>query len=231
MPPPMPPRSHRPRHALRPRRLRSPRPELLRLPLAILPLPRPDPSRATGYRLAPALGTLPTSQMGVPVDPAMLHRADGYPIGTPIMTHFARLDLTPLPQEESIDRSIAPDSLLGLFELTTDGARPIPCFAELDLRERDIAARTSSSARRCCCAKTRAISSLCGTSSTPTAPPSPRARRLPRCATMPPMASRGSRRGARASKRSSPCSPRPDGSATRSPSRGISHRERRVLAR
>lgn len=102
----------------------------------------PDPRRATGYVLAPAPGTLPTSQTGVPVDPAILHRLDGYPIGTPIMTLLPRLDLGPLPQEDSIERSLAADSPLALFEVTANGARPIPCFAELDLRERDPAART-----------------------------------------------------------------------------------------
>lgn len=101
-----------------------------------------DETRASGWRLAPSAGTLPVSAMGSPVEPALVERADGFPIGTPIMVHLPGVDLAQLPGEESIERSVAADTRLGLFEVGEDGARLVPCFAELDLRERRAAARS-----------------------------------------------------------------------------------------
>lgn len=101
-----------------------------------------DATRASGWRLAPAAGTLPVSAMGSPVEPALVERADGFPLGTPIMVHVPGVDLAQLPGEDSIERSVAADTRLGLFEVGEGGARLIPCFAELDLRERRDEARS-----------------------------------------------------------------------------------------
>lgn len=100
-----------------------------------------DPTRDTGWRLAPPRDGMPTSRGGVPVEPALLDRMDGFPLGTPIVTLIPHLDADRLPGEGAIERSVAADSPLGLFEDTADGLRPIPCFAELDAREADPAVR------------------------------------------------------------------------------------------
>lgn len=124
----------------------SPACEALVSEVCLLPWPSshfltPDESRDTGLRLAPPVEGLPVSSSGVPVDPGLVARSDGFPLGTPIVTLIPHLDVTPLPGEESIERSVAPDSALGLFEVTDDGLRAIPAFAELDAREVDPAAR------------------------------------------------------------------------------------------
>lgn len=100
-----------------------------------------DPSRDSGFRLTPPAVGMPVSQTGVPVEPALVERADGFPLGTPIITLIPHLDAASLPGEESIEGSIEPDSKLGLFEATPDGLRAIPAFAELDRREDDPAVR------------------------------------------------------------------------------------------
>ncbi len=100
-----------------------------------------DETRDSGYRLTPPASGMPVSQTGIPVEPALVARADGFPIGTPIVTLIPLVDDSTLPGEESIERSLEPDSTLGLFEATADGLRAIPAFAELDLREDDPALR------------------------------------------------------------------------------------------
>lgn len=116
-------------------------PEVCLLPWPSEHFLAPDESRDTGLRLAPPQVGMPVSQQRVPVDAALVSRADGFPLGTPIITLVPHLDASPLPGEDSIERSVAADSRLGLFEATADGLVPIPAFAELDSHEDDPAER------------------------------------------------------------------------------------------
>ena len=96
-----------------------------------------DSARKTGYTLTFGPTTLPQNEDGVHVDPTALKRLDGYSVGTPILTLFPNIDVSGLPREDQIDRSLAADAPILLFEAGDTGARRVPCFAELDLHETD----------------------------------------------------------------------------------------------
>ncbi len=95
---------------------------------------RADPSSPTGYRLA--FGTaLPANRQRRTINPEPWSRLDGYGLGVPIMTLFDDLDASMFADENHIDRSLAPDAPIVLFEVRGGVLTRVPYWAELDLNE------------------------------------------------------------------------------------------------
>lgn len=95
-----------------------------------------DASRATGYTLGFGETSLPASRSQGHSDPQPWRRLDGYGWGTPVITLFPEVDISEMPQEDSIERSM---ELLDegrqafYFQVTEQGLEPVPFWAELDL--------------------------------------------------------------------------------------------------
>ncbi|MEZ4474366.1 MAG: hypothetical protein R3F60_26990 [bacterium] len=96
-----------------------------------------DEGRATGYTLRFGAESLPANVQGVRIRPEVFERMDGYEPGVPLMLVVPGLDATDLPDERFIAESITADSPLLWFEDTGAGLRRVPCFAEVDPKERD----------------------------------------------------------------------------------------------
>ncbi len=103
---------------------------------------RPDTARPTGYALRFGPQSLPRSRRGTHIDGSSLSFMDGYGVGTPIMTLFANLDASSLPDENAIERSLAADAPAMLFEVEGATLRRVPYWAELDSQESDPALKT-----------------------------------------------------------------------------------------
>ncbi|MBI5516586.1 MAG: hypothetical protein HY909_22565 [Deltaproteobacteria bacterium] len=93
---------------------------------------RPDPSRRTGYTLAFGDTSLPANSVLKHVNPEPWRRMDGYSVGTPIMVQLPGVDVSAIADENSIERSLAPDASVLLFEVDGQNLRRLPYFAELD---------------------------------------------------------------------------------------------------
>jgi hypothetical protein len=91
-----------------------------------------DPSRKTGYHLEFGQTTLPGGAMGVHIRPEPYRKLDGYGIGTPIIVLFPNLDVSGLATEDHVERSLAPDAAILLFEDSGGTVKRIPYFVELD---------------------------------------------------------------------------------------------------
>lgn len=93
----------------------------------------PDATTVTGYRLQFGADTFPADRGGISMRPELFGHLDGYGLGTPIMALFDALDVTELPGEESIERSMAPESHTVLLRVLTDGSvERVPHWVELD---------------------------------------------------------------------------------------------------
>ena len=101
-----------------------------------------DPDRATGYTLTFGETTLPKNILDAYIAPDPYRRLDGYGLGAPIMAIFPNLDGSALPDEYQVGDSLADDAQVLLLEITDDGARRVPFWAELDGNERNAAMKT-----------------------------------------------------------------------------------------
>ncbi len=111
-------------------------------PACALPWPsalylKEDASRKTGYTLQFGKRSLPENKESIPIDPEAYRKRDGYSVGTPIMLTIPNLDLSGFPSENSLDKSLAADAPLLLFEVTGTGARRVPYWAESDLLDQE----------------------------------------------------------------------------------------------
>lgn len=97
-----------------------------------------DPTTATGYRLSIGATALPANRDGTHIKPDRYHRLDGFSIGAPFLVHFPTLDPSTLPDEDSLDDSMSPDSPILLFAVGDDGTTltQVPMWAEIDPREK-----------------------------------------------------------------------------------------------
>ena len=93
----------------------------------------PDASRQTGYAVELGPTTLPPDISNVHADPSIVD-VDGYTVGTAALVHFPEIDVTTLPGELDIERSLDDDAPIVLLEVTDAGTRRVPYWAELDSR-------------------------------------------------------------------------------------------------
>ncbi|UJR81098.1 hypothetical protein [Sandaracinus amylolyticus] len=93
----------------------------------------PDETTATGVRIEIPEAAMPRNFRAVPADPAILSRFDGFSAATSIITAFADIDPSNLPDEEHIEDSLAQGSPTVLIDAET-GER-VAHFAELDTWE------------------------------------------------------------------------------------------------
>ena len=91
-----------------------------------------DSTRKTGYTLSFGATTLPASVTGVHIQPDPYRRLDGYGLGTPIIVLFPNLDTTTLATEDHIERSLAADAAILLYEESDGALKRLPYFVELD---------------------------------------------------------------------------------------------------
>jgi hypothetical protein len=108
----------------------------------LLPFPsdaytRSDPTTGTGLRVDFPVTAMPRNAAGVPVDPAVWNRNDGFSPGSMILAHVPGLDLvrTGAAPSTDIGRSLRPDAPIVLLDTRT-GAR-VPYWAELDANATD----------------------------------------------------------------------------------------------
>ncbi len=97
---------------------------------------QPDAKTKTGQRLVFPPGALPSSTMGVPVDPVPWQRLDGFSVAPTLLVQVANLDISAMAHQKTIDKSVDKTSQTVWLEL--DGAgkvvRHIPHWVELDQR-------------------------------------------------------------------------------------------------
>jgi len=86
-------------------------------------------------------GALPKSARGLTHRAAPYERLDGFGLLAAAIVPLPHLDASGLPDEARIEDSLRPESPVALVELTPAGARRVPCWAELDARSTDPAAR------------------------------------------------------------------------------------------
>ena len=103
---------------------------------------RADATRPTGYALRFGATSLPRNRAGVFIDASSLAHLDGYGLGSPIMTVFPNVDVSGMPDETAIDRSLAADAQALLFEVSGTTLRRVPYWVELDGQESDVAHKT-----------------------------------------------------------------------------------------
>ncbi|MCS6912699.1 MAG: hypothetical protein RMK29_17930 [Myxococcales bacterium] len=97
-----------------------------------------DPGRRTGYTLRFGRTSLPaTKKDNTPVSPDDYRRLDGYSVGTPLMVVFPDVDISQMPGEEQIARSLDPDAQLVWLEVRDGTVRRVPYWVELDAYESD----------------------------------------------------------------------------------------------
>mgnify|MGYP006188830383 CR=1 FL=1 len=102
----------------------------------------PDSERQTGYTITFGTRSLPANAAGVNVDPKIYQRMDGYSLGTSLVAVFPGLDPALLPDEEQIERSVADDAHMVIFEMDGESvARKVPYWVDLDAQEADLAKR------------------------------------------------------------------------------------------
>lgn len=101
-----------------------------------------DSSRVTGYTLAFGATTLPANFQGIQVDPTPYRRMDGFNVSTPILVHFANLDVSGLPHEQNLEISLEEDAAILLFEVTDEGLTRVPYWVDLDDWERNAERKT-----------------------------------------------------------------------------------------
>lgn len=93
---------------------------------------RRDPARRTGYTLTLGPTSMPPNPSESHADPNSLRFLDGYGVGTPIITYFRDIDLSAMAGEETIERSMAADAPVLLFEVDGTTLRRVPYWVELD---------------------------------------------------------------------------------------------------
>ncbi len=98
-----------------------------------------DPARKTGYTLSFGATSLPATLSGAHIRPDPYRKLDGYGIGTPIMVLYPNIDLTGLATEDHIERSLAADASILLFEDSGGTIKRLPYFVELDANAFDAA--------------------------------------------------------------------------------------------
>ena len=86
----------------------------------------PDTTRRTGYTLTFGRRSLPENIYHQFVDPEPFRRMDGYGLGVPIMVVFRNVDAAPLPDENAIERSLATDAPVLLFEVAGTTLQRVP---------------------------------------------------------------------------------------------------------
>ncbi len=91
-----------------------------------------DPARKTGYTLRFGATTLPATLAGAHIQPEPYRKLDGYGVGTPIITLFPHLDISGLATEDHLERSLAADAAILLYEDSGGSVRRLPYFVELD---------------------------------------------------------------------------------------------------
>lgn len=91
-----------------------------------------DASTDSGRRLAIDRSAMPRNNFGVHADPSGYDRADGFSVGSPILTHVPGLDLarSDAPPLTDVPRSLDPDGPLLLVD--ADTYERIPAWMELD---------------------------------------------------------------------------------------------------
>ena len=103
----------------------------------------PDSGRATGYTLTFGGTTLPANNQGVHIDPTPYTRMDGYGVSTPLLVHFPNLDVSRMPTEYTVSRSVAENAEILLFRQAQNGALvPVPYWVDLDDWEPNPARKT-----------------------------------------------------------------------------------------
>ncbi len=96
-----------------------------------------DTTRTTGYTLTFGATSLPASVTGVHIRPDAYRKLDGYGIGTPIIVLFPNLDVAGLATEDHMERSLAADASVLLFEDSGGTLKRRPYFVELDVNAFD----------------------------------------------------------------------------------------------
>lgn len=111
--------------------------EVLGQPRCLLPFPsnrwtRPDPTAATGRRIAFAPDALPRNTAGVHVDPTEWNRNDGFSPGSALVVHVPGVDLarSNLPTIDDMGAYARPDA--GVVVVDTVTGERWPVWAELD---------------------------------------------------------------------------------------------------
>jgi hypothetical protein len=95
-----------------------------------------DGQRTTGYTLDFGEESLPANQNGH-VDPSLFERMDGYGLGVSVMTLFADLDASMLPNENQVAASMESDAAILWFEVEGRELLRVPYWTELDSQETD----------------------------------------------------------------------------------------------
>jgi hypothetical protein len=93
-----------------------------------------DPTMPTGLRLTFGEDSMPINRQGFPVDPTPFGWLDGFGPGVPVMTVLPGVDLSALPGEESLERSVETGSASLLLRWDEDSAAwaRVPHWVELD---------------------------------------------------------------------------------------------------
>lgn len=93
---------------------------------------RRDPARRTGYTVTLGPTSMPANLSESHADPGSLRFLDGYGVGTPIITYFRDIDIAAMAHEETLERSMAADAPVLLFEVDGTTLRRVPYWVELD---------------------------------------------------------------------------------------------------
>lgn len=93
---------------------------------------RADPARRTGQTVRFGPTSLPPNLSQSHGDPTDLRVLDGFGVGTPMIVYFRDIDVSQMADEEHIDRSLAADAQVLLFEVDGATLRRVPYWVELD---------------------------------------------------------------------------------------------------
>jgi hypothetical protein len=98
-----------------------------------------DASRVTGATLSFGATSLPANSFGVHPDPSPYRMLDGYGVGSAALVSFPNVDISGMPAEQDLGRSMEADSPTVWLELDDDGqvVGRVPHWAELDLNNPD----------------------------------------------------------------------------------------------
>lgn len=97
----------------------------------------PDAKTKTGYRLQFGETTLPKNSGDQQIEPGPYAFLDGYGVGTAILMAWPDIDLSGLPSEATMDKSVDPAAAIVLLEVENGKVtRHVPYFVELDATEK-----------------------------------------------------------------------------------------------
>ncbi len=94
-----------------------------------------DASTPTGMRLNLTADSLPANNNGVHIDPTAWNVHDGFSVGSALLVNLGTVDVTKdtVPQIDSIEHSLEPDSAVTVVDLDTNEVHPV--FIEMNANE------------------------------------------------------------------------------------------------